>query len=126
MQIDLKFDDRFLEALWSGEKTSTIRRSKREWDDTFFVEYGDLIMEFVITRVAYIPELSKQIAENVYLREGFHSSQDLMDYCKERGYTKDLYIHLFRLIHQRRKPKEKMDTVTTTVEWTPGPGKEDK
>lgn len=122
MQIDLKFDDRFLESLWSGEKTSTIRRSKKgEWDDTFFVEYGDLIMEFVITRVAYIPELSKQIAENVYLREGFYSSQDLMDYCKERGYTKDLYIHLFRLIHQRRKPKERDRIVTTTVMKMPEP-----
>lgn len=113
MEIDLKFDDRFLEALWSGDKTSTIRRScKGDPGDTFSVEYGDLIMEFRIMLVSTIHTLTDHAAHFLYQKEGFYSSQDLKDYCKNRGYTENLWIHEFRLIRQRRISD---GTVTTSA-----------
>lgn len=113
MQIDLKFDDRFQEALWSGKKTTTIRRSlKGEEHDWFLVRYGDTEMEFVITKVDRIGKLTEDTAENVYRSEGFRDIQDMMDYCADRGYTNDLYLHRFRLVRQRRISD---GTVTTSA-----------
>jgi hypothetical protein len=120
LQIDLKFDDRFLESLWSGEKTSTIRGKKKgEPGDTFLVEYGDLIMEFKIVYVWGTKALTDSNTRAISDREGFYCPEDLIEYIAEKGYE-HLWIHEFMLVGQRRKGRRD-GIVTTTVMKMPEP-----
>ena len=118
--VDIKFDDRFLESLWSGEKTSTIRGKKKgEPGDTFLVEYGDLIMEFKIVYVWGTKALTDSNTRAISDREGFYCPEDLIEYIAEKGYE-HLWIHEFMLVGQRRKGRRD-GIVTTTVMKMPEP-----
>ena len=102
-RIDLKFDEKFLEALWSGEKTQTMRRGvKGAIGDTFLVEYPEksVKMEFEITGVTEYSYLSGAMCCDMYKAEGFYSSEDMEKYLKEIGYSGPVYVHTFRLTRQ--------------------------
>lgn len=101
--IELKFDDRFLEELWSGEKTQTMRRSvKGAIGDTFFVDYYEknVRMMFEISGVTQYSYITPTMYEDMYEAEGFYSAIDMRCYLSDKQYWGPVYVHTFRLIGQ--------------------------
>lgn len=102
--VDIKFADRFLEDLWTMNKTCTTRKSKKgsTWD-RFVVTYNDINMEFEITNVTHCKKMSMGIAKEIYGKEGFDNPREFMNYLDGKGYTGDVYIHDFRMVRQCNK-----------------------
>jgi hypothetical protein len=102
-RIDLKFDEEFVEKMWAGEKTQTMRRSvKGAIGDIFFIDYPEkeVTMKFEISGITQLPYITPAVCTEMYSAEGFYSPAEMQAYLKEKGYVGPVYIHTFRLIGQ--------------------------
>lgn len=91
MIVDMKFDDRFYDPIFSGTKTTTLRRSpKAERGDLFRLEGRP----FVVTDVSECTDMLSVLS--LWQQEGFRSAGDMLDWIEDHDYTLPLYLHNFQ------------------------------
>lgn len=102
--IEIKFSEKFIHSLWTGDKTMTTRRSKKGIaGDTFVVDYPEkrLRMRFEITHVVRYDMPTYELAYKIYQTEGFYSPAEFWDFLDKAGYLNiPIYVHHFRMVGQ--------------------------
>lgn len=94
--IDLKFNDRFIDPILLGEKTTTLRRRpKGEVGDCFFVSGGAPHHGkwYVIKSIDRCDDLLSVLS--LWEEEGFHSAGNMLDWMEVNDYSPPLYLHRF-------------------------------
>lgn len=121
--IEIKFHDRFVHSLWSGDKTKTTRRSKKGIaGDTFIVDYPEknLRMKFEITHVIRYEKPTCDLVCGIYQTEGFYSPSEFWDFLADAGYLNiPIYVHYFKMVGQGNIPldfsPERHNILTTST-----------
>lgn len=91
MIVDMKFDNRFYDPIFSGAKTTTLRRSpKAERGDLFNLEGRP----FVVTDVSEFNNLTDVLS--LWHQEGFRSAGDMLCWIEAHNYDLPLFLHEFK------------------------------